>query len=637
MWLQSLKADRIREVMDLLPDTSWVLYNREMEILEVADRNRVLKDILKKSRLSEDLHQIADPPFHPEVKRVSEEAFTRGPTQTRLNSKSGLVKVSALPLGKECSHQMGLLMVQGNEGSLVEYRSGLEKEKEEARETSEVKSRFMARISHEIRTPLNAIIGFIEQLQKTSLDKTQKNYLNIVDKSAVYLLDLVNEILTFSKLESGKQQLDKVDFNLKDMFGEVYSTMKNRAAEKKINLRFSFDKQMSQVVRGDAFRLKQVLINLISNAIKFTAYGYVEIKVNKLRDEGDRIWTEIIVADTGIGIPEEKIRDIFKEYRQASIGIARKHGGTGLGLTICKRLTELMHGSISVQSTEGKGSRFLVTIPLERSNLTYLTKNTLRINNKVLAQRRAMIVDDDAMNRMLGRIILEGFNMEVSLASDGREAMELAGKSAFDVILLDIHMPEISGLDVARYIRNDLNNQSVKILAVTADMIRKELEKYKKEGIDDYMIKPYREINMFNKLCQVLDVNPELIRYETVKIVLKEDPGDALYDLTELRSVTRDQASFFNEMLETFMENAAGGTARMQKAFEQGDYALVMETAHRLIPSYKHLAITKVVSDLVELKNICARESDSERMNMLVSRIASDSVRIIGELKKEFM
>jgi CheY-like chemotaxis protein len=246
-------------------------------------------------------------------------------------------------------------------------------------------------------------------------------------------------------------------------------------------------------------------------------------------------------------------------------------------------------------------------------------------------------VDDDAMNRMLGEVILEGFNMEVTLASDGREAKEMAGKLAFDVILLDIHMPDISGVEVARYIRTELNNRNVKILAVTADMIREELDQHMNVGIDDYMIKPYREINMFNKLCKVLDVDPELISHQTIKIVLKEDKGDAMYDLAELRSVTRNQASFFNDMLETFIENASEGTEQIRRAFDRGDFDQVRETAHRLIPSYKHLVIRKVVSNLVELKNLSALGSDTARMELLISRICSDSDFVIRELKKELI
>jgi len=627
----------LRKVLDGLPDTSWVLFDKDLKVLEVSDRNGILKELLSDPGGAEKLGKISRPPFHQRVTEISENVFSQGAIQTRIEGRSGLVKVSALPVGEADNPQMGLLMVQGKEGSMQEYRQGLEKEKEEARETSEVKSRFMARISHEIRTPLNAIIGFIEQLQKTDLDKKQANFVNIIDKSSVYLLDLVNEILTFSKLESGDQQLDLVDFNLKTMFEEVYSTMKIRAREKKINLRFSYDKNLTQVVKGDAFRLKQVVINLISNAIKFTDYGYVELEVRKTGEEGDLVRVEVIVTDTGTGIAEEKLSDIFKEYKQASVGIARKHGGTGLGLTISKRLTELMHGTISVRSTEGKGSRFSVKVPLERSNRTYLTKDTLQINDEVLAGRRALIVDDDAMNRMLGEIILEGFNMEVTLASDGREAMEQAKKDSFDVILLDIHMPDVSGVDVAKYIRAELDNQHVKILAVTADMVREELEQYLREGIDDYMIKPYREINMFNKLCKVLEVDPELIRHETVKIVLKEDVGDALYDLTELRSVTRNQADFFNDMLKTFIDNASQGNKQIMKAFREKKYALVGETAHRLIPSYKHLGIKKVVSDLVELKNISEKESARKRMDMLITRIEKDSNHIMKKLKNEIM
>ena len=250
--------------------------------------------------------------------------------------------------------------------------------------------------------------------------------------------------------------------------------------------------------------------------------------------------------------------------------LPRKHGGTGLGLTISKRLTELMNGKIGVESREGKGSTFVVDIPLERSQKQFLSKDTLEINQEVLSGRRALIVDDDAMNRLLGEIILEGFNMEVQLASDGNEAIEILGKENFDIILLDIHMPEVSGPHVARYIRREKGDHEVKILAVTADMDREEMDRYLKEGIDDYIIKPFREASMFNKLCQMLEVDSKLIHQDSIKIVLKEEPGSSLYNLEELRAITRGNPEFFNEMIQTFLENAEEGITADQGSLFQG-------------------------------------------------------------------
>jgi CheY-like chemotaxis protein len=361
----------------------------------------------------------------------------------------------------------------------------------------------------------------------------------------------------------------------------------------------------------------------------------VELAVEQARRMGETIWIRIRVTDTGIGISEHKLGVIFKEYRQASSGITRKHGGTGLGLTISKRLTELMNGTIRVSSKDGKGSVFTVEIPLLKSERTFLTKETLQVNTEVLSGKSALIVDDDAMNRMLGQIILEGFNMEVSLASDGSEAITILKEKTFEVLLLDIHMPMVSGLDVADFIRSSGLHRRMKIIAVTADMIREDLENYLQRGIDDYIIKPFREFSLFNKLCQLMEVDTDRIKQETVQIILKEDEESRLYDLHELRSVTRGNEAFFKEMIRTFVENAGEGIQQIRAAMEREDWTSMRETAHRLIPSFKHLDVKSVVSDLVELKNQSLQTPDLGRVKHLVQRIEELTEEVILKLRQE--
>jgi len=631
----NFKKAQLQQILYHLPDTALIVFGEDLNILRVMDRDHILSENIPGIEVNQKLDEIDEHRWAGPILEICRNALNGLVEHRHILGQSGQMKVHAMSLIDQKGILTGILMVQGNQSIMNEYREELEREKEEAEETSEIKSRFMARISHEIRTPLNAIIGFIEQLGKTKLDKTQENYLKIIDKSSVYLLDLVNEILTFSKIESGEQQLDLVDFKLESLFNELYSTYNNRAAEKKINFRYTFDSNLRLIFKGDAFRLKQVVINLISNAIKFTEYGYVELKVERIAEESDMVWVRISVSDTGSGIPEHKIQDIFKEYKQASAGIARKHGGTGLGLTISKRLTELMKGKIKVTSVEGRGSLFSVEIPLAKSKLTFLTKETLKINTEVLSGKSVLIVDDDAMNRMLGEIILEGFNMEVSMASDGREAIDLLAERKFDILLLDIHMPVVSGLDVARFIRKELNDQNVKILAVTADMIREELNQYLDQGIDDLIIKPYREINMFNKLCQVLNVDSDLIQHETIRIVLKEEQESTLYDLSELRSITRDNEAFFNEMIQTFIENAENGIEQIKTAYKAGEWDEVRESAHRLTPSFKHLSIKSAVSDLIELKQRSTDEPGGEEVSRLIAKIEIETAEVIEQLKNE--
>jgi CheY-like chemotaxis protein/anti-sigma regulatory factor (Ser/Thr protein kinase) len=386
---------------------------------------------------------------------------------------------------------------------------------------------------------------------------------------------------------------------------------------------------------GDAFRLKQVVINLVSNGIKFTEYGFVELGVRLLEEKNNQIRIRITVTDTGIGIPKHKLKEIFEDYKQATSGIARKHGGSGLGLTISHRLTKAMKGNISVESKVGKGSVFTVDLPLKRSEKEFLTKNVIRINAEELSGTRALLVDDDAMNRALGQIIMEGFNMEVSLANDGKEAMEVFEKEKFDVVLLDIHMPEVSGLEVAHFIRKHVKDRDVKIIAVTADILQEEEVFASSEEIDDVLIKPYREINLYNKICQVLEVESKILLKESV-IIDEVQPASSLsYDLSELKQVTRGNQEFFNEMIDTFIENATEGMEQIANAFSEENWFEMQETAHRLIPSFKHLDIAVIVSGLVEIKSLEINQHNKSQIESLIGELISQTHDIIGRLAKE--
>jgi signal transduction histidine kinase/DNA-binding NarL/FixJ family response regulator len=632
-----LSREQLYQVLDHLPGTLLVFFDEQLDVIRWTDPDHKLGKIFGGLENLDNLTGIQAAPWEEFLPGYCREILGNRAEARTIMIGEDTVELHGRSLMDLEGNLVGLLILYLQEIGMMESHRELEREKMEAEESSEIKSRFMASISHEIRTPLNAIIGFIEQLQKTPLDDKQRNYLNIVDKSSVYLLDLVNEILTFSKIESGEQKLDNIDFQPESLFRELYQTFKIRAREKNINFRYSFDENLKLILRGDAFRLRQIVINLISNAIKFTEYGYVELRVEVLNEEKSKVWIRVKVIDTGIGISIKKLKEVFKEYKQASAGIARKHGGTGLGLTISKRLAEIMNGKIGVESREGKGSTFVVDIPLERSQKQFLSKDTLEINQEVLSGRRALIVDDDAMNRLLGEIILEGFNMEVQLASDGNEAIEILGKEYFDIILLDIHMPEVSGPYVARYIRREKGDCEVKILAVTADLDREEMNRYLDEGIDDYIIKPFREGSMFNKLCQMLEVDSNLIHQDSIKIVLKEEPGTSLYNLEELRVITRGNPEFFNEMIQTFLENAKEGIRHIREAYSNADWEGIRETSHRLIPSYKHLSIHGVVSDLIELKSRAGTENDPHQLGFLVDRIEEHTAKVSKDLAKELL
>ncbi len=624
-----------QQILSAIPNTSVVLFDPKLKILRVFDRDKILESLFPGQQSLSAWSKHLDSLLKVDLQQFCKDGLGGSKHHMVLDHPAGRINVQVMGLTIVEGNPLGVLYFQKGEETEKAHEEKLVRERDEAEESNDIKGRFLARISHEIRTPLNAIIGFVEQLQKTSLNNKQRNFVNIIDKSSVYLLDLVNEILAFSRLESGELKLDEVDFSLENLFREIYETLSVRAKDKSINLRLSIDERLTMICRGDAFRLKQVVINLVSNGIKFTEYGFVELGVRLLEERNNLIWIRITVKDTGIGIPKNKLKEVFEEYKQATSGIARKHGGSGLGLTISKRLTKAMKGNITVESTVGKGSVFAVDLPLKRSEKEFLSKNVIRINSEELSGTRALLVDDDAMNRALGQIIMEGFNMEVILANDGKEAIEAFEKEKFDVVLLDIHMPEVSGLEVAHFIRKQAKDKDVKIIAVTADILQEEEVLASRDKIDDVLIKPYREINLYNKICQVLEVESKIVLKESV-IIDEAEPATSLsYDLSELKQVTRGNMEFFNEMIDMFIENATEGIEQIAKAFSEENWFEIQETAHRLIPSFKHLNIAIIVSGLVEIKSLEMNKHNKSHIESLIGELKTQTSDIVERLSRE--
>jgi len=621
------------QVLHEIPNTAIVLFGGDLTIQKTYDSEGLLNRLFPGQKSIQECSNALEFDLKRELDDLLKREYGGSKFSWEIDHADGRIALSASKLADGIGDFCGVLFIRLEAGNGGSRNKKLIREKEEAEESNEIKSRFLARISHEIRTPLNAIIGFVEQLQKTDLNKQQKNFAEIAEKSSIYLLDLVNEILSFSRLESGEMRLDEVDFSMENLIEEIYNTLKVRAEENKINFRYAMDEALKIICLGDAFRLKQILMNLLSNGIKFTDYGFVELEARLLEKKEDLVWARFIISDTGIGIPREKLTEIFEEYKQASTGIARKHGGSGLGLTISKRLTEVMKGTLTVQSEKGKGSVFTVDLPLKISQKKYLTKDILQVDSKELSGRRALLVDDDAMNRALGQIILEGFNMKVSVVNDGKEAMEVFQKGKFELVLLDIHMPEISGFQVADYIRRKIGDQEVKIIAVTADIVQEDEQKLARNQMDAILIKPYREINLYNRICQVLELDTKIILKESVELATLGNGKDIDVDLSELKAVTKGNDAFFNEMIDTFVENSQEGMEQFRQALENENWEEIGEVAHRLIPSYKHLKINSLVSDLVEVKSHAGVAADKELIKNLVDEIEETTLALNDYLK----
>lgn len=383
--------------------------------------------------------------------------------------------------------------------------------KELAEKLAGAKDRFLSNMSHEIRTPINGIIGFTRLLLQHDFPEKQKQQLNAIRTSSDILLVLVNDILDLAKINEGKMSLEETDFKLSELVDNILATFELRFDEKKLKVLSHYDKNIPQLIIGDSVRISQILLNLINNSIKFThAKGQITISVNLLHDDEEKATIEIIIADTGIGIAEEKLDTIFEPFTQNNDGIVHLYEGTGLGLSIVKRLTNLMKGSISVKSVLNEGTTIIVIIPLKKTNATEIAakKETLLLADDLnqIGPLKILLAEDNEINQLLAQTILHQFGFEVDTAENGNIAIEFLTINQYDIILMDLKMPEMGGFEATQYIRTrmQLPKSMIPIIAITADVTKVDIEKYNEAGMNDYITKPFNQTELLNKIINLV-------------------------------------------------------------------------------------------------------------------------------------
>ncbi|WP_321277493.1 ATP-binding protein [Thiomicrorhabdus indica] len=373
---------------------------------------------------------------------------------------------------------------QGLERKVEERTAQLEDALQKANAAAKAKSDFLATMSHEIRTPMNGVMGMTNLLFDTPLDKEQQHYLEVLQNSGKTLLNIINDVLDFSKIDAGMLSMEKVAFSLPQLLSEVQKLYQPQADEKGLELKISLEEGMEQYL-GDPTRLRQVMFNLVSNAIKFTTRGQVAITVRSPSKQ-DCVWFQI--QDTGVGIPESVLPRLFTPFTQADASITRKFGGTGLGLAICKKLVELMGGEISVSSQANQGSIFefsLPLIPISPTNHQPFERQAA----EHFQNQSILLVEDNKVNQLLAKKLLEKFGLNVTVANDGVEALEVLAQQPFKVVLMDMQMPRMDGLTAAREIRKMAIPQPV-IIALTANAFLEDRIACKEAGMDDFISKP---------------------------------------------------------------------------------------------------------------------------------------------------
>ena len=553
--------------------------------------------------------------------------------------------INAIPIRSHTGEICAGMSVMTNISVEKGREEQLQLAKKAAEAADQAKTEFMANMSHEIRTPLNSIMGFAEQLGKTSLDPEQMKFTDLIEESSDHLLSIVNEILILLRVGAGNISFEAVPFNVRNLFTEVFNTFRIRSQKKGIKLDFNVSKSIPEVLLGDPVRVKQILINLVSNALKFTQFGYVRCTVKAGGLSDDRMELQISIKDTGVGIPKEEMDAIFDPFHQADRSITRKFGGSGLGLTIVKRLVELQNGRISLSSKVNNGTEFTVRIPFEVGRVEDLPEEEriYTADKELLKDKKILVVDDDETNQILATTILNNWQLEFDVAGDGDDAMRYLEKVKYDVVLMDIHMPGISGLELAIKIRSDKGNLNAetRMIAVTANAIKSDIREYEEAGFQNYLIKPYREEALFNKICNVLKINAyqnNSSQNDEGRTKLGSDRTDGQsYDLNELINLSKGDIHFYNKTLQSFVKTAEGIRSNIENHFKQEQWQQVGEQSHKLISSARFLGMLEMASICVQIEDNTLKTSNYDVVPDLVTILLEKIDVVVPQLKNEYI
>jgi PAS domain S-box-containing protein len=524
------------------------------------------------------------------------------------------------------------------ENELIEAKRNAERAAQIAEEAVKAKQQFLSNMSHEIRTPLNAIIGFTKVVLKTELNEKQKEYINAIKISGDALIVLINDILDLAKVDAGKMTFEQIPFKPSASIYAMLHLFEPKIKEKKLELIREYDNNIPEVLVGDPVRLHQVVLNLVSNAIKFTSEGSITVGVKLVEEDTKTATLLFSVKDTGIGIPEDKLSTIFDNFQQASSDTSRIYGGTGLGLAIVKQLVLAQGGEVWVDSKPGGGSTFNFKLSYKKTRDKIRTESEAPVSANGKYKGKILVVEDVALNQLLMKTLLEEFGFEMEIAGNGKIAIDKIKEKKYDLILMDLQMPEMNGFEATEYIRKEMK-LDLPIIALTADVTTVDLEKCRNIGMNDYISKPIDDKLLLKKINKHLqrDTN-QIIKMNATEKKEFSNNGNKYTNLDFVKQLTKNNPEMILEMINVYLEETPQLLKRMKDGLEKNDWEEVRAAAHAIIPSFSTMGFKEEYSEMAKkIQELAAEKKGAEEIKEMLETLETACDKAYDELKEEMV
>lgn len=579
-------------------DGRYIMINRRFrEVMGVSDEMVINKnDYDFSEKETADHYKRLDDEVISTRKPVESEEWVYGP-EGRKN-----LLVIKFPLIDHRRKIFGISGIATDITDRVLYQQKLIEARKNAEEAKQLQEQFLANMSHEIRTPMNGIQGMTNLLMQTELNSQQKEFTGMIKRSVNNLLVIVNDILDFSKIKAGRLTIDKTTFSIREVLNNIKAQFEHEVSRKELQLLIEYDMGLPETVMGEPYRLNQVLVNIVGNAIKFTVTGEVRIKVEQLNSQENKADFLFTVSDTGIGIPEDKTAIIFDAFTQAGPDISRNYGGAGLGLAICKGLIELQRGTITVSHIPGGGSVFAVTLPYEVP--VQETNDDTNDDSLLLKGKHFLVVEDNEVNQKLISYVLKKVGGSVDIAHNGRMAIDLLENKTvkYDLIIMDIQMPVMDGYEATEYIRTVLQLRTP-IIAMTATALKGDQERAEQVGMNEFMLKPFDFNDLYKRLVKLLSSKKETITENATTMT-----GEKLYDLSLLEGL--DDKESLLDVLNLFLDSTPSQINELSAMGKTDRYDDMYRLAHKLKGALAMLQASRI-SELLGKVEADARERNN--------------------------